>query len=123
MDHPTETPATHGRTIPTARRWIWPKPSGSYLKVGAVLIGVHLPHRGGRLCAVDQTSESTGLNITIGLLIATIKVSFVGLIFMHLNHERGLIYKVLFFTVIFGSAMMFLFVLAFLDPIKAALLN
>jgi hypothetical protein len=42
---------------------------------------------------------------------------------MHLNHERGLIYKVLFFTIIFSIAMMFLFVLAFLDPIKGALLN
>jgi hypothetical protein len=57
------------------------------------------------------------------LLIASIKVSFVGLLFMHLNHERGLIYKVLFFTIIFSIAMMFLFVLAFLDPIKGALLN
>jgi hypothetical protein len=40
---------------------------------------------------------------------------------MHLNHERGLVYKVLLFTVIFGAAMMFLFVLAYMDPIKAAL--
>ena len=59
--------------------------------------------------------------IMIGLLIATIKVSFVALLFMHLSHERGLIYKVLLFTVIFSAAMMFLFVLAYLDPIRAAL--
>ncbi len=68
-------------------------------------------------------SGSHALNLAIGLGIATFKVSLVALIFMHLNHERGLIYKVLFFTVIFGAAMMFLFVLAFMDPIKAALTN
>ena len=33
-----------------------------------------------------------------GLLIASFKVSLVGLIFMHLRHERGLIYKVLLFA-------------------------
>jgi caa(3)-type oxidase subunit IV len=58
------------------------------------------------------------LNIALGLLIATVKVSLVGLIFMHLNHERGLIYKTLLFTMIFFAAMMFLFCLAYLDPIK-----
>ena len=34
-------------------------------------------------------------DITIGLTIACIKSSLVALIFMHLNHERGLIYKIL----------------------------
>ena len=58
------------------------------------------------------------LNIALGLLIATVKVSLVALIFMHLNHERGLIYKTLLFTMIFFAALMFLFCLAYLDPIK-----
>ncbi len=57
------------------------------------------------------------LNIALGLLIATVKVSLVCLIFMHLNHERGLIYKVLLFSMIFFAAMMFLFILAQMDPI------
>ncbi len=33
-----------------------------------------------------------GVDITIGLIIATIKASLVMLIFMHLNHEKPLIY-------------------------------
>ena len=51
-------------------------------------------------------------NVAIGLIIATIKASCVALIFMHLSHERGMIYKFLLFTVIFFAAMLFLFVLA-----------
>ncbi len=61
------------------------------------------------------------LNIALGLLIAAVKVSFVCLIFMHLNHERGLVYKTLTFTMIFFVAMMFLFCLAFYDPISQAI--
>ena len=57
------------------------------------------------------------LNIGLGLLIAAFKVSLVCLIFMHLNHERGLIYKVMLFSMVFFAAMMFLFVLAYYDPI------
>ena len=57
------------------------------------------------------------INVGIGLLIATVKASLVALIFMHLNHERGLMYKVLLFRVVFFAAMMFLFVLHHYDPI------
>src|SRR6187399_2662093 len=57
------------------------------------------------------------LNIALGLLIASVKVSLVCLIFMHLNHERGLIYKVMLFAMVFFAAMMFLFILAYKDPI------
>ena len=57
------------------------------------------------------------LNIALGLIIASVKVSLVCLIFMHLNHERGLIYKVMLFAMVFFAAMMFLFVLAYQDPI------
>jgi caa(3)-type oxidase subunit IV len=116
MDHPKETPAEHGSH---AEPMDLAKAIRSYIRIGAVLIlftgitwGVAL---------IDFGSHA--LNIGIGLAIATFKVSLVSLIFMHLNHERGLIYKVLLFTVIFGAAMMFLFVLAFMDPIKAALYN
>ncbi len=114
MDHSSE-PSTvvdsHAEPIDFA------KTIRSYIRIGLVLIvftgitwGVAL---------IDFGSHA--LNIGIGLSIATFKVSLVSLIFMHLNHERGLIYKVLLFTVIFGAAMMFLFVLAFMDPIKAAI--
>ncbi len=94
----------------------------SYMKVGGVLIfGTILT-----VAVAYVPWLQTGIHwidITIGLLIATVKVSFVGLLFMHLNHERGLVYKVLLFTIIFATAMMFLFVLAFLDPIKEALIR
>ncbi len=42
-----------------------------------------------------------GLNIIVGMIVAAFKASLVGLIFMHLNHERSLIYKVLVFTLVF----------------------
>jgi caa(3)-type oxidase subunit IV len=91
-----------------------------YLKVGAVLIA-------GTFITVMVAFIpwlNTGIHwvdMTIGLLIAATKVSFVCLIFMHLNHERGLIYKLLLFSMIFFIAMMFLFCLAYLDPIAQAI--
>ncbi len=58
-------------------------------------------------------------NITLGLLIATVKSSLVALIFMHLKNEKTLIYKFLIFTVIFFSVMLFLFLSAQSDPLPA----
>ena len=92
----------------------------TYLKVGATLIlftfiTVFVAYK------VDL--GDIHLNIALGLLIAAFKVSLVGAIFMHLNHERGLIYKTLVFTMIFFAAMMFLFCLAYLDPIKDSFLK
>lgn len=89
----------------------------TYLKVGATLIAFTVITWG--VALIDFGSHAA--NYTIGLSIATFKVSLVALIFMHLNHERPLIYKFLLFTVIFAAAMMFLTVLAFLDPIKGRL--
>jgi cytochrome c oxidase subunit IV len=85
----------------------------TYLGVGGVLFA-------GTVITVILGYLSTGnhaLDIGIGLLIASIKVAFVALIFMHLNNERGLIYKTLLFTFLFFCAMMYLFVLALKDPI------
>lgn len=56
-------------------------------------------------------------DIVAGLVIATIKSSLVMLIFMHLNHERGLIYKVLLFTVAFAIGLMGLTLFAQHNPI------
>ena len=58
-----------------------------------------------------------GWNLAVGLAIATFKASCVALIFMHLNHERSTIYKILLFTFVFFAVMVFLFVLAHYDPI------
>lgn len=116
MDHSTETPATHDAHDSHAAPMDFAKTIRTYIKVGAVLIAFTGITWG--VAYVDFGSHA--LNLGIGLGIATFKVSLVSLIFMHLNHERGLVYKVLLFTVIFSAAMMFLTVLAYLDPIKAA---
>jgi len=62
-------------------------------------------------------------NLAVGLAIATFKAACVALIFMHLNHERGLIYKFLIFTVVFFAALMFLTVLHHYDPIHHSFYN
>lgn len=50
-----------------------------------------------------------GLNILAGMILATIKASLVALIFMHLNHEKSIIYKVLAFTAVFAFVLFVLF--------------
>ena len=119
MDQSTETPAVHDAHDSHAEPMDFAKTIRSYIKVGAILILFTGITWG--VAFIDFGSHA--LNLGIGLAIATFKVSLVSLIFMHLNHERGLVYKVLLFTVIFGAAMMFLFVLAFYDPIKASIIN
>lgn len=49
-------------------------------------------------------------NMIIGMAVATFKASLVALIFMHLNAERPLIYKVLIFTTVFAIVLFVLFV-------------
>ncbi|MDA0765526.1 MAG: cytochrome C oxidase subunit IV family protein [Verrucomicrobia bacterium] len=57
-------------------------------------------------------------DMTIGLLIATVKATLVGAIFMHLNHEKKLVYWVFGLGIIMGIALMLLTALSFADPIK-----
>ncbi|SKB04675.1 Cytochrome C oxidase subunit IV [Prosthecobacter debontii] len=57
------------------------------------------------------------INIIVGMILATIKAAFVALIFMHLNHEAKLIYKILAFTVAFAAALFLLFVFSSHDPL------
>jgi len=59
-------------------------------------------------------------DVSVGLLIATFKSTLVALIFMHLNHEKGMIYKFLAFTCAFALGMVVLMVYSLLDPIYAA---
>ncbi len=56
-------------------------------------------------------------DFVIGLAVATTKASLVALIFMHLNHERGLIYKLLLFTCVFALGLMALTLFSDLDGI------
>jgi caa(3)-type oxidase subunit IV len=77
-----------------------------YLKVGAALliltaVTVFLSY-------VDFGSHSK--NMAIGLAVATFKTSLVVLIFMHMNHERPLIYKFMLFAMLLLGVMFTLFV-------------
>jgi caa(3)-type oxidase subunit IV len=58
-----------------------------------------------------------GQNILIGMIVASFKAALVGLIFMHLNHERSTIYKVLAFTSVFCVVLFVLFYMAHGDPL------
>jgi caa(3)-type oxidase subunit IV len=53
----------------------------------------------------------------LGILIATTKATLVAAIFMHLNHEKKLIYWVFFGAIFFFFAMGGLFALAESSPI------
>jgi caa(3)-type oxidase subunit IV len=57
-------------------------------------------------------------NMAIGMLVATIKAGLVAAIFMHLNSERQLIYRVLIFTGFFVLALFWLTYLHWYDPIS-----
>ncbi|MEZ0387404.1 MAG: cytochrome C oxidase subunit IV family protein [Verrucomicrobium sp.] len=68
---------------------------------------------------MDLDMGSRAANIAFGMFIAAIKASFVALIFMHLKSERGLIYKVLFFTVVFVLGLFVLTYLGYADPLHS----
>lgn len=94
----------------------------TYLKIGAILIGCTFFTIAVAYLPIFDFGDKH-LNIGFGLLIAAFKVSLVCLIFMHLNHERGLIYKVMLFSMVFFAAMMFLFCLAYMDPVHDSFLK
>lgn len=54
-------------------------------------------------------------DMTLGLAIASIKASLVAAIFMHLNHEKKLIYLVFGFGIVFGIALMALTAFSYAD--------
>jgi caa(3)-type oxidase subunit IV len=56
-------------------------------------------------------------DMVLGLAIASVKASLVAAIFMHLNHEKSLIYWVFGFSLFFAAAMAVLIGLAKSDPI------
>jgi len=58
-----------------------------------------------------------GINMLVGLGIATFKMSLVAVFFMHLKGEKTIIFKFLFFTIIFVLGLFVLTYLAFKDPI------
>ncbi len=85
-----------------------------YLMVGGLLIvftGLTV-----FLSYVDFGSHK--MNMAVGMLVATIKATLVALIFMHLNSERKLIYRVLIFTAFFVLGLFWLTYLHWYDPIS-----
>jgi cytochrome c oxidase subunit IV len=56
--------------------------------------------------AVSFVNLGTAGNITLALIIATIKGSMVAAVFMHLNHEKSWIYGALVLTVVFFVVLM-----------------
>lgn len=84
-----------------------------YLIVGGILIAATALTVG--LSYVDFGSGK--LNIAVAMLLATIKVTFVGAVFMHLAAEKRLIYRVLIFTGFFVLVLFWLTFLAWYNPV------
>lgn len=57
-------------------------------------------------------------DVILGLSIAGTKASLVALIFMHLNHEKGVIYKLMLFTSILFACLILITLMAGYDPIQ-----
>lgn len=57
-------------------------------------------------------------DMVLGLLIAAFKASLVMLIFMHLNHEKKLVYFLFIMGIVFGVFLMVITAWAFSDPIE-----
>jgi caa(3)-type oxidase subunit IV len=88
-----------------------------YLLIGALLIlftGITVA-----LSFVDFSEWGLGesSNMIIGMIVATFKASLVMLIFMHLNHEKKLIYKFLAITTAFAIVLFTLFIFSGGDPL------
>src|ERR1043165_7769555 len=84
-----------------------------YLMVGAILIAATALTVG--LSYVDFGSGK--LNIAVAMLLAAIKVTLVGAVFMHLAAEKRLIYRVLIFTGFFVLGLFWLTFLAWYNPV------
>ena len=57
------------------------------------------------------------IDMVIGLLIATFKATLVAVIFMHLNHEKQMVYWLFGFGLFFGFCLMAITAFSFSDPI------
>jgi cytochrome c oxidase subunit 4 len=67
--------------------------------------------------AVSYLELATPMAVTVALIVAIIKGSLVALFFMHLLHERKVIYWALMLTVIFFVFLMFVPLITNLDKI------
>lgn len=60
--------------------------------------------------AISNLKVGIALGVILGLAVATLKASLVASVFMHLNHEKKLIYVVCGFTLFFFISMILLIV-------------
>jgi caa(3)-type oxidase subunit IV len=90
-----------------------------YLLVGAALFAFTVITVGLSYVDFDHIFGSHGMNMKIGLSVATFKVCLVGAWFMHLKSEKGNIWRPLIFTFIFVTGLFLLFLLAYTDPIHS----
>jgi caa(3)-type oxidase subunit IV len=58
-----------------------------------------------------------GVNMVVGMIVASFKVSLVGAIFMHLKGEKPTIWRFLYFTLFFFLGLFLLTFFAYADPI------
>lgn len=63
------------------------------------------------------------INIVIGMIVATFKVSLVAAIFMHLKGEVKTIWTPIYFTLFFVSGLFLLTLFSWVDPIFSSLRN
>jgi caa(3)-type oxidase subunit IV len=84
----------------------------SYIMIGLLLIAFTVITVG--ISFIDFGGNN---NMIVGMAVATFKASLVALIFMHLNAEKPLIYKVLVFTFAFTVVLFSVFIFAHEDPL------
>lgn len=90
-----------------------------YLLVGAALFVFTLITVGLSYVDFDHILGSHGMNMKIGMGVATFKVCLVGAWFMHLKSERRSIWLPLGFTFVFCLGLFILCLLAYSDPIHS----
>lgn len=90
-----------------------------YLLIGSFLfVGTVVTVMVATVPALDFGAHGFDMaDMILGLAIASVKASLVALIFMHLNHEKSMIYWIFGFGIFFGVAMAALIGLAKMDPI------
>lgn len=95
------------------------KATRTYLKVGAVLFaGTILTVAVATVPALDIGVHGFDVaDLLLGLAIATVKASLVALVFMHLNHEKRMIYMLFGLGLLAAVSLFFLTWMAFEDPI------
>lgn len=88
----------------------------AYLIVGAVLLVLTVVTVLVSFVHFGAADSNVG-NISVALIIATIKAALVAAIFMHLNAEKWTIYRLMIATLIFAAALFALTALAYSDHI------